>query len=96
MPDRWLPEPEPNESSNNLNQENELKNVSMTALAWRSSGMHTPTAASAHLPWCSIPECSGMAYVQVKTVSGNKSLCFQHFGSVKNDLERTSGLGASV
>jgi len=66
--------------------------VSLIALGWKNGGLRAPTPASAQLPKCCIPDCSAMSFVQLKTTDGNSSLCFQHFLSVKRDVELNSRL----
>jgi hypothetical protein len=66
--------------------------VSLIALGWKNGGLRAPTPASSQLPKCCMPDCAAMSYVQLKTPEGYRSLCFQHFTSVKQDVELSSHL----
>ncbi len=81
-----------NDGAKTSMRDNRPDAVSLMALDWKNGGLRAPAPASAQLPTCCIPDCAAMSYVQLKTTEGNRSLCFQHFLSVKHDVELSSRL----
>jgi hypothetical protein len=79
-----------NGSGETYEQDDRADAISSIALGWKNGGLRAPTPASSQLPKCCMPDCAAMSYVQLKTPEGNRSLCFQHFLSVKHDVELSS------
>ncbi len=56
------------------------------ARSWARDGRSAPATPSAAAVVCAIPECAGMAFVELKTSVGPTVLCFAHFELVKADV----------
>ena len=63
--------------------------INNVARAWQAGGRSAPVASSAtsSAAGCAMPGCTGLAFVELRTVAGTKSLCFTHFESVQADLD---------
>jgi hypothetical protein len=58
--------------------------VSLLAKSWREAGRQLPVAASRRRSViCDLPGCSGMSFVEIRTQSGRRGICFKHYEELK-------------